>query len=113
MVERAQGKRPSSAALVDTILPHERLAVIEDTRELPINHRNFWSYEARPNKVCASNGDLLTLSLTIRDFVKAALGNCPHRIIIGEVRGVEAFDLLDALNTGHTGWNFYASCEFR
>lgn len=96
------GKTTFVKALVDLIPPHERLAVIEDTRELPINHRNFWSYEARP-EVRASNGDLLTSALTIRDFVKAALRNGPDRVIIGEVRGAEAFDLLDALNTGHTG----------
>ena len=96
------GKTTFVKAFVDLIPAHERLAVIEDTRELPISHRNFWSYEARP-QVRASNGDVLMSAITIRDYVKAALRNGPDRVIVGEVRGPEAFDLLDAMNTGHTG----------
>jgi pilus assembly protein CpaF len=96
------GKTTFVKALVDLIPAAERLAVIEDTRELKIDHRNVFRYEARP-EVRASNGELLMSPLTIRDFVKASLRNGPHRIIVGEVRGSEAFDLLDAMNTGHTG----------
>ncbi len=96
------GKTTFVKALVDLIPLSERLAVIEDTRELKIDHPNLFRFEARP-EVRASNGDLLTSSITIRDLVKACLRHRPDRVIIGEVRGAEAFDLLDALNTGHTG----------
>jgi pilus assembly protein CpaF len=96
------GKTTFTKALVDLIPLSERLAVIEDTRELKIDHPNVFRFEARPEGR-ASNGDLLTSAITIRDLVKASLRHRPDRVIIGEVRGPEAFDLLDALNTGHTG----------
>ena len=96
------GKTTFTKALVDLILLSERLAVIEDTRELKIDHPNVFRFEARPEGR-ASNGDVLTSAITIRDLVKASLRHRPDRVIIGEVRGPEAFDLLDALNTGHTG----------
>ena len=95
-------KTTFTKALVDLIPLSERLAVIEDTRELKIDHPNVFRFEARPEGR-ASNGDLLTSAITIRDLVKASLRHRPDRVIIGEVRGPEAFDLLDALNTGHTG----------
>jgi pilus assembly protein CpaF len=96
------GKTTFTKALVDLVPLSERLAVIEDTRELMIDHPNVFRFEARPEGR-ASNGDVLTSAITIRDLVKASLRHRPDRVIIGEVRGPEAFDLLDALNTGHTG----------
>jgi pilus assembly protein CpaF len=96
------GKTTFTKALVDLVPLSERLAVIEDTRELKIDHPNVFRFEARPEGR-ASNGDVLTSAITIRDLVKASLRHRPDRVIIGEVRGLEAFDLLDALNTGHTG----------
>jgi pilus assembly protein CpaF len=96
------GKTTFTKALVDLVPLSERLAVIEDTRELKIDHPNVFRFEARPEGR-ASNGDVLSSAITIRDLVKASLRNRPDRVIIGEVRGPEAFDLLDALNTGHTG----------
>src|SRR3954469_16122843 len=50
-----------------------------------------------------SSGTKIIPAVTIRDLVKATLRHRPDRLIIGEVRGGEAFDLLDALNTGHAG----------
>jgi pilus assembly protein CpaF len=96
------GKTTFTKALVDLVPLSERLAVIEDTRELKIDHPNVFRFEARPEGR-ASNGDVLSSAITIRDLVKASLRHRPDRVIIGEVRGPEAFDLLDALNTGHTG----------
>lgn len=80
------GKTTFTKALVDLIPLSERLAVIEDTRELKIDHPNVFRFEARPEGR-ASNGDVLTTAITIRDLVKASLRHRPDRVIIGEVRG--------------------------
>jgi pilus assembly protein CpaF len=74
----------------------ERLLLIEDTAEIQIHHSNLVRLEARP----AQNG---VPAVTIRDLLKAALRHRPDRILLGEVRGSEAFDLLQLLNTGHAG----------
>ena len=86
------GKTTFAKALIDFIPQHERLGVIEDTAELKVDHPNVFRFEARKEP-----------PVTIRDLVKATLRHRPDRLIIGEVRGGEAFDLLDALNTGHSG----------
>lgn len=86
------GKTTFAKALIDFIPQEERLGVIEDTAELKIDHPNVFRFEARKDP-----------PVTIRDLVKATLRHRPDRLIIGEVRGAEAFDLLDALNTGHAG----------
>jgi len=74
----------------------ERLLLIEDTAEIQINHSNLVRFEARP----AQNG---VPAVGIRDLLKAALRHRPDRILLGEIRGGEAFDLLQLLNTGHAG----------
>lgn len=76
--------------------------MIEDTVELKLNHPNVLRFEAR-RAIKNAAGDTAVPAVTIRDLVKATLRHRPDRLIIGEVRGGEAFDLLDALNTGHTG----------
>jgi len=76
--------------------------VIEDTAELKIDHPNVFRFEARKEQI-DSSGTRMIPAVTIRDLVKATLRHRPDRLIIGEVRGGEAFDLLDALNTGHAG----------
>jgi pilus assembly protein CpaF len=82
---------------VSTLLPAEdRIVVIEDTAELQLPHQNLVRLEAR-----RAQRDLPAVS--IRDLLKAALRHRPDRIILGEVRGGEAYDLLEALNTGHAG----------
>ncbi len=86
------GKTTFAKALIDFIPQQERLGVIEDTAELKIDHPNVFRFEARKEP-----------PVTIRDLVKATLRHRPDRLIIGEVRGGEAFDFLDALNTGHAG----------
>jgi pilus assembly protein CpaF len=96
------GKTTFAKALIDFIPRHERLGVIEDTAELKIDHPNVFRFEARKEQVDGS-GKVTVPAITVRDLVKATLRHRPDRLIIGEVRGGEAFDLLDALNTGHAG----------
>ena len=96
------GKTTFTKALLDFIPQAERLGVIEDTVELKIDHPNVFRFEAR-KEMRDSAGNVTTPAVTIRDLVKATLRHRPDRLIIGEVRGGEAFDLLDALNTGHAG----------
>jgi pilus assembly protein CpaF len=78
------------------IPPEERILLIEDTSEIHLEHTNLVRFEARR----AQNG---LPPVTIRDLLKAALRHRPDRIILGEIRGGEAFDLLQLLNTGHSG----------
>lgn len=74
----------------------ERLLLIEDTAEIQMAQPNLVRFEARQ----AQNG---IPPVAIRDLLKAALRHRPDRIILGEIRGGEAFDLLQLLNTGHSG----------
>ncbi|MGH9829051.1 MAG: CpaF family protein [Blastocatellia bacterium] len=74
----------------------ERLLLIEDTAEIQMAQSNLVRFEARQ----AQNG---VPAVAIRDLLKAALRHRPDRIILGEIRGGEAFDLLQLLNTGHSG----------
>lgn len=94
------GKTTFTKALIDCIPREERLAVIEDIVELKIDHPNVLRFEAQP---AVAYGQERADAVTIRDLVKTTLRHRPDRLIIGEVRGPEAFDLLDALNTGHAG----------
>jgi pilus assembly protein CpaF len=74
----------------------ERILLIEDTAEIQLAHANLVRFEARHPQ----NG---VPGIAIRDLLKAALRHRPDRILVGEVRGGEAFDLLQLLNTGHSG----------
>lgn len=74
----------------------ERILLIEETSEIHMGQQNLVRFEARQ----AQNG---LPPVTIRDLLKAALRHRPDRIILGEIRGGEAFDLLQLLNTGHSG----------
>src|SRR5436309_6010328 len=78
------------------IPPDERILLIEDTSEIQMEQDNLVRFEAR----LPQNG---LPGVSIRDLLKAALRHRPDRIILGEVRGGEAFDLLQLLNTGHSG----------
>jgi pilus assembly protein CpaF len=83
-------------ALVAFLPAEDRLVVIEDTAELRLDAPNLVRFEAR-----RAQTDLP--AITIRDLLRATLRHRPDRILVGEVRGGEAFDLLQALNTGHSG----------
>lgn len=74
----------------------ERILLIEDTSEIQMDQGNLVRFEARQPQ----NG---LPAVSIRDLLKAALRHRPDRIILGEIRGGEAFDLLQLLNTGHSG----------
>ena len=74
----------------------DRVLLIEDTSEIQLDKSNLVRFEARREQV-----DLP--AVTIRDLLKASLRHRPDRIILGEIRGGEAFDLLQLLNTGHSG----------
>jgi len=90
------GKTTLLNILADYIPETERIVLIEDTAEIQIEKENVLRFEARREQ----NG---LPSVTIRDLLKATLRHRPDRIILGEVRGGEAFDLLQLLNTGHSG----------
>lgn len=90
------GKTTLLNALASRIPDHERIVVIEDTLELQLSKSNVVRWEAHGQRGNIS-------AVTIRDLVKASLRHRPDRLLVGEVRGAEAFDLLQALNTGHSG----------
>jgi len=90
------GKTTLLNALAAFLPKLHRVIVIEDTSELQLDQRNLVRLEARRAQV-----DLP--AVTIRDLLRATLRLRPDRILVGEVRGGEAFDLLQALNTGHSG----------
>jgi len=90
------GKTTMLNALACFIDPEERVVLIEDTSEIQISLENLVEFEARRERPDQR-------AVTIRDLLRATLRHRPDRIILGEVRGGEAFDLLQALNTGHSG----------
>ena len=75
----------------------ERIVTIEDAAELQLQQPHVVRLETRPANL-EGNGEV-----TMRDLVKNALRMRPDRIILGEVRGAEAIDMLQAMNTGHDG----------
>src|SRR5260221_14788611 len=90
------GKTTLLNALAAFLPPGDRIVLIEDTAELQIDRPNLVRFEARREQAGLP-------AVTIRELLRATLRHRPDRIIVGEVRGGEAFDLLQALNTGHSG----------
>jgi pilus assembly protein CpaF len=90
------GKTTLLNAFANFIGDRERIVVIEDTAEIQLEKPNLVRFEARREQPGIP-------AVTIRDLVRATLCHRPDRIVLGEVRGGEAFDLLQALNTGHSG----------
>jgi pilus assembly protein CpaF len=91
------GKTTTLNALSGAIPGEERIVTIEDAAELRLRQRHVVRLEARPANL-EGRGEV-----TIRQLVRNALRMRPDRIVIGEVRGPEALDMLQALNTGHDG----------
>ncbi|WP_442862086.1 ATPase, T2SS/T4P/T4SS family [Bordetella sp. 02P26C-1] len=91
------GKTTLLNALVAGIPGEERIVTIEDAAELMLEHGNWVALESRPANL-EHRG-----RIDIRDLVRNALRMRPDRIIVGECRGAEAFDMLTAMNTGHEG----------
>jgi pilus assembly protein CpaF len=90
------GKTTLLNVLANFIPEDQRVVLIEDTAEIQIPKPNLVRFEARREQ----NG---FPAVTIRHLLKATLRHRPDRIILGEIRGGEAFDLLQLLNTGHSG----------
>lgn len=90
------GKTTLLTALGKFIPADERILLIEDTAEIQLSHENLVRFEARREQ----NG---APAVSIRDLLKAALRHRPDRMLLGEIRSGEAFDLLQLLNTGHSG----------
>src|SRR5207302_11342157 len=90
------GKTTLLNALSNFIGPEERLFDIEETAEIQIEKNNLVRLEARRERPGIP-------AISMRQLLKATLRLRPDRISVGEVRGGEAFDLLQALNTGHSG----------
>ena len=91
------GKTTFLNALSATIPDSDRIVTIEDAAELQLDQRHVLRLESRPKNI-EGEGEI-----TIRDLVRNALRMRPDRIIVGEVRGAEALDMLQAMNTGHEG----------
>ncbi|MER5639362.1 TadA family conjugal transfer-associated ATPase [Kitasatospora sp. NPDC002227] len=91
------GKTTLLAALLGLVGPGERIVLAEDSAELRPDHPHVVRLQSRP-----PNQEGLG-ELTLRDLVRQALRMRPDRLVVGEVRGAEASDLLTALNTGHEG----------
>ncbi|MEO1028042.1 MAG: CpaF family protein [Pseudomonadota bacterium] len=91
------GKTTLLNCLTGFIEPAERVITCEDSAELQLQQPHVVRLETRPPNIEGSG------AITMRDLVKNCLRMRPERIIVGEVRGPEAFDLLQAMNTGHDG----------
>jgi len=81
----------------------ERIVTIEDAAELDLAQRHVVSLETAPPIPKSEGGDGTAGTLSIRDLVKGSLRMRPDRLVIGECRGGEALDMLQAMNTGHDG----------
>lgn len=91
------GKTTFLNLMLQEIEPTQRIVTIEDTRELNFSLPNVVRMESRTANFTGG------VVLTMRDLVKNTLRMRPDRVVIGEVRGAEVFDLLQAMNTGHDG----------
>ena len=93
----SSGKTTLLGVLSSFVPPEERLITIEDAAELRLAQPHVVGLESRPATV-EGRGEV-----TVRDLVRNALRMRPDRIVVGEVRGGEALDMLQAMNTGHDG----------
>src|SRR5213595_1244109 len=91
------GKTTLLNALSQAVSDAERIVTIEDAAELQLKQAHVLRLEGRPKNI-EGQGEI-----TIRDLVRNSLRMRPDRIIVGEVRGAEALDMLQAMNTGHDG----------
>lgn len=95
----SSGKTTLLNALSGSIAPTERIVTIEDSAELRLQQPHVVRLESKS----PTSSDNPESAVTIRDLVKNALRMRPDRIIVGESRGLEAFDVIQAMNTGHDG----------
>ena len=93
----SSGKTSLLNALASFISAHERVITVEDTAELALNHPHVVRLESRLGSFDGEG------AVSIRDLVRNSLRMRPDRIVVGEVRGVEVLEMLQAMNTGHDG----------
>ncbi len=93
----SSGKTSLLSAIIQTLPPQERLVCAEDTAELRANHPHMVRLQTRPPNVEGVG------EVSLQHLVRASLRLRPDRLIVGEVRGAEAIDMLLALSTGHRG----------
>jgi pilus assembly protein CpaF len=91
------GKTSVLGALCELLAPDERVVVIEDSRELALRHEHVVHLEARPPDARGEG------EVTVRQLFKATLRLRPDRIVVGELRGAEALELIQAMTSGHGG----------
>jgi pilus assembly protein CpaF len=91
------GKTTTLNVLSSFIPEDERIVTVEDAKELQLHQEHVLAMEARPPNIEGRG------QVTIRDLVRNSLRMRPDRIVVGEVRGGEALDMLQAMNTGHDG----------
>jgi pilus assembly protein CpaF len=91
------GKTTLLGILASRCLPNQRIVVLEDSAELKIHNEHVVFFEARPADEYGKG------EVSLRDLVKSSLRLRPDRVIVGEVRGAEALDLISSMNTGHSG----------
>jgi pilus assembly protein CpaF len=91
------GKTTLLGTIASLVAHTERIIVLEDTNELQIRHPHTVYLESRPANAEGIGG------ITLSDLVRCSLRLRPDRLVVGEVRGAEAFDMLQAMNTGHSG----------
>lgn len=91
------GKTTLLSCLLGQVPPDERVLVVEDVRELIVDHPHVVRLEARPANVEGAG------EVSLTTLVRQALRMRPDRVVVGEVRGAEVRELLSALNTGHEG----------
>lgn len=92
------GKTTLLNCLTDSVPVDQRIVTIEDTAELDLKGEHVVRLQTKPK-----NAEEASLEYTIRDLVRNALRMRPDRIVVGECRGKEAIDMLQAMNTGHDG----------
>jgi len=93
----SSGKTSLLNALASRIAPAERVVTLEDTAELRLATPHVLRLETRPATIDG------TPAVTMADLVRASLRLRPDRIVVGEIRGAEVIDMLNAMNTGHSG----------
>jgi len=91
------GKTTMLNILASRCQPEQRIVVLEDSAELKIHNQHVVYFEGRPANEYGKG------TVTLRDLVKSSLRLRPDRVIVGEVRGGEALDLISSMNTGHSG----------
>lgn len=91
------GKTTILNILASRCQPEQRIVVLEDSSELRIHNQHVVYFEGRPANEYGKG------VVTLRDLVKSSLRLRPDRVIVGEVRGGEALDLISSMNTGHSG----------